>query len=941
MAIKLTPWKDIIAPHPDVASGRYVQAEFAADLAQVLEGRADPEYQNPVEFYNRTYITAGIRGLLRSALERLSGRGGEPVVQLKTSFGGGKTHSMLALYHLLSGNKQLVKLESIKNLLDEVGIKTIPKAACAVLVGTHLDPTKGQPKEELGGGETRTLWGEMAFQLAGVKGYRLVDEADSKGVAPGGRTLDKLFEIAGPSVILIDELVAYIRNIGRSRGLPGGTFDSNMTFIQNLTEALKRAPNATLVAAIPESNIEVGGPEGLQVLQRVEKTFERISITWTPAEAYESFEIVRRRLFGEVQEEASKDTTCAAFARLYQNNPSDFPVECREVEYERRLRASYPIHPEVFDRLYDDWSTMERFQRTRGVLRLMAAIIHQLWQAGDASPMIMAGSLPLYAPRVRDELLRYLNDQWTAVLDEVDGQNSETARIDSENQRFGQLQAARRLARATFLGSVPSKATRGIEDVRIRLGVVQPDEPISTYNDALGRLQQRLQFLYASGQGRYWFDVQPNLTRTVADRSSRILDTEVFHHLEERLSKAIRSKGEFAGIHVCPENSADVPDEPAARLTVLSPRYPHKRTNGDSPALAQAIQIMENRGNSPRRYRNMLVFVAADEDAVQFLADETRRYLAWLSVNKDSVALNLDRAQEQQVREAVEKGSRTIDAQLDAAYQWALSPHQEGTNALGWEIILLKSNDLGSTGGMVQRASYRLQSQELLITNWSPIHLRRELDKYLWKDGQPHISVKQLWEYLATYPYLPRLRDKDVLLATIKAGVVTRDFFGYATGVKESEGKEPPKYVGLTLGHVPPGVYYDDSSVVVRPEIAAKSMEENEVRITEGVKEVGTEFEGTKPSKSSPEAGLKGKETVTVPKRFYGTIQLNPMRLASDAGTVGQEVVQHLEALLGSKVRITLDIEADIPDGVPDHIVRVVSENARTLKFESFGFEEK
>lgn len=932
MVTKLIHWKDVIAPHPDVASGRYIQAEFAADLAQVLEGKADSEYQNPVEFYNRTYITGGIKGLLRSALERLAGKGGEPVIQLKTSFGGGKTHSMLALYHILSGKKQLLKIEPIKNLLDEIEAKSIPKAACAVLVGTHLDPTKGQPKEELGGGEARTLWGEMAFQLAGVKGYRLVDEADAKGVAPGGRTLDQLFELTGPCVILIDELVAYIRNIGRSRGLPGGTFDSNITFIQNLTESLKRAPNAVLVAAIPESNVEVGGPEGLQVLQRVEKTFERISITWTPAEAYESFEIVRRRLFGEVQDEKSREETCAAFSRLYRHNPNDFPVECREVEYERRMQASYPIHPEVFDRLYEDWSTLERFQRTRGVLRLMAAVIHQLWQAGDTSPMIMAGSLPFYAPRVRDELLRYLNDQWNPVLNEIDGQDSEAARIDSENQRFGQLQAARRITRTIFLGSVPYKATRGIEDVRIRLGVVQPDEPISTYNDALGRLQQRLQFLYTSGQGRFWFDVQPNLTRTVADRSSKFGENEIFHHSEEKLVKSIRSKGEFAGVHACPENTGDVPDEPAARLVVLSPRYAHKRGSNDSSALKQAIQILETRGNSPRRYRNMLAFIASDEDAVQNLVDETRRYLAWDSIKKDSVALNLDRAQEQQVREAVDKGDKTIDAQLDAAYQWALTPHQEGTKPLEWEIIALKTNELGSTGGLVQRASYKLQSQELLITNWSPVHLRRELDQYLWKEGQPHVNVKQLWEYLATYPYLPRLRDKEVLLSTIRAGVMTRDFFGYATGVKSTSTTGVPEYIGLTFGNVPPGVYYDESSVVVRPEIAIKCVEKAETSVKP---------ETSKGGEPAIFTTTKEKEKVTkAPKRFYGTIKLNPMRLASDAGTTGQEVVQHLQSLLGAEVEITLDIKVDVPDGIPDQVIRIVSENAKTLKFENFGFEE-
>lgn len=926
MVTKLKPWKDVIAPHPDVASGRYVQAEFAADLAQVLEGRADAEYQDPVEFFQRTYVTAGIKGLLRSALKRLSEEGGEPVVQLKTAFGGGKTHSMLALYHLLSGNKKLLKLEAVQSLLAEVGLKAIPKAACAVLVGTYIDPTRGHPKEELGTGEIRTLWGEMAFQLAGVKGFRLVDEADSTGNAPGGRTLDQLFEMVGPCVILIDELVAYIRNIGRTRGLPGGTFDSNMTFIQNLTESFKRAPNAVLVCAIPESAIEVGGPEGIQVLQRVEKTFERISITWTPAEAYESFEIVRRRLFGEIQDEGDRDATCAAFAHLYRSNPSDFPIECREVDYERRMQSSYPIHPEVFDRLYEDWSTLEKFQRTRGVLRLMAAIIHQLWQTGDASPLIMPGSLPLYASKVREELLRHLTDQWAPVLNEVDGEDSEAARIDSENQRFGQLHAARRLTRATFLGSVPYKATRGIEDVRIHLGVVQPHEAISVYNDALGRLQQRLQYLYTSGQGRYWFDVQPNLTRTVADRSSRITNTDVFYHLEERLRTLIQSKGDFAGVHVCPGNTADIPDEPASRLVILSPLHAHKRGSNGSPALTQAAQILENRGNAPRCYRNMLIFAVADDDAVQALLDETRRYRAWDSIKKDIVALNLDRVQEKQVNEAVENGEKSIVAQLDASYQWALSPRQEGTGSVEWEIILLKGTDLGSVGGLVQRAGYRLQSQELLITNWSPIHLLRELDQYLWKDKDLHIPIKQLWDYLATYLYLPRLRDKEVLLATIKAGVLTRDFFGYATGVADDG-----KYVGLTFGSTPPGIYYDDSSVLVKPEVAQKQLDAEALKVAPI-----TEGEDAEEGIAPVVEGVSGQ-----PRRFHATVTIDPTRLARDAGQIAEEVVQHLASLVGAEVEVTLEIQVRIPEGAPDQVVRIVTENCRTLRFSNHAFEQE
>lgn len=935
---ELKPWRDVVAPHQDVASGRYVQAEFAADLAQVLAGTADAEYQDPLEFFQRTYLTPGIVQLLGTALDRLQGQGGEPVVELKTAFGGGKTHTMLALYHLVSGSPLLLEEGELRDLLKEHRLDAPMTANRAVLVGTALSPSQGRPKPELGGGEVRTLWGEMAFQLGGVQGYQMVAEDDAAGVAPGSDAMALLFERFGPCVVLMDEIVAYCRNIrGAQRRLPSGSFEANMTFIQSLTEAVKRAPKTVLVASLPESAVEIGGSAGQEALNRIENTFRRVGAISMPVAATEAFEIVRRRLFSEVQDESARDATCAAFARLYRSNTSDFPAECREVEYERRMRSSYPIHPEVFDRLYEDWSTMERFQRTRGVLRLMAAVIHELWRAGDSSPMIMPGSLPLYAPRVRDELIRHLNDQWNAVMDEADGDESETLRIDNENQRFGQLQAARRLSRTTFLGSVPYKSTRGIEDVRLRLGVVQPNEFISTYNDALGRLQQRLQFLYTSGQGRYWFDVQPNLTRTVADRSSRITDDDVLNYLEERLVNSRPSRGDFVGIHVCPESTDDVPDEPAARLVVLSPKEFHKRGANASKALDTAGRVLQNRGTSPRRYRNMLVFAAPDEDAMETLVDETRRFLAWRSVKGDKEVLNLDRVQERQVNEAVERGEKAIPAQLDAAYQCVLSPKQEGTGPIDWEELNLRRNDLGSTGGLVQRALYRLQSSELLIPNWSPVHLRREMDDYLWKDGRPHITVKQLWDYFATYPYLSWLRDHEVLLATIKAGVYSKDYFGYATGVTDDG-----NYTGLVFGGPPPGVYFDDTSVVVRPQVAEEHMKEKlqdkpagEKQATAAAGAMGTTEKGDGYSPTTQVQQVKH------PRRFFATVQLNPLRMSSEAGTIGQEVIQHLEALLGANVEVTLEIEAKTPEGFPDNVVRIITENARTLKFKSFGFEEE
>lgn len=226
----LHSWRDIIEPHPDVAQGRYKNAEFAADLAQVARGEGAYEYRDPVEFFSRTYVTEGMKGLLTQALRRVGGLDGEPVIQLKTAFGGGKTHSMLALYHLLRGRTALGKLPHIKALVDESGIGNLPICRVAVLVGTALEPAKSKRPVNLPGITVNILWGELAYQLAVDSGnpklYDIIKESDKKGVSPGSLTLKQLFDECGPCVVLIDELVAYAKKLWKKDDLPAGTFDN-------------------------------------------------------------------------------------------------------------------------------------------------------------------------------------------------------------------------------------------------------------------------------------------------------------------------------------------------------------------------------------------------------------------------------------------------------------------------------------------------------------------------------------------------------------------------------------------------------------------------------------------------------------------------------------------------------------------------------------------
>ena len=489
----LPSWRTVMQPHPDVAEGRYRAAEFAADLAQVSRGEGAFEYRDPVEFFARTYVTEGMAGLLTESLQRIAGKGGEPVIQLKTAFGGGKTHSMLALYHMVHSVNNVDRIPSLKPILERAGLDKLPKANVAVLVGTALDPTRKKNPANLPGYTVNTIWGEMAYQLVTSAGrpdlYAIIRDADRKGVSPGSENLKNLLNECGPCLILMDELVAYAKKIYGVDGLPAGSYDNFITFIQEITEAARASDNSIVVASIPESDIEIGGEAGKTALSTIEHTFGRMESIWKPVAANEGFEVVRRRLFLECKNPAAREAVCNAFSRMYHENNADFPFDVKEVEYRNRLISCYPIHPEVFDRLYEDWATLERFQRTRGVLRLMAAVIHELWMANDAGAMIMPGSIPLDMPNVKDELVRHLPDTWNSIIDrEVDGKDSIPYQRDKANPRYGQKLAARRVARTIMLGSAPTtrdQAVRGLEASRIRLGVVQPGENIADFNDAL------------------------------------------------------------------------------------------------------------------------------------------------------------------------------------------------------------------------------------------------------------------------------------------------------------------------------------------------------------------------------------------------------------------------------------------------------------------------
>ncbi len=955
----LKPWREIVTPHADVASGRYRQAEFAADLWQVHLGEGADEYRKPQEFFRRTYLTESLKRLLVGAVQRLAGQDGDPVVQLQTNFGGGKTHSMLALYHLFSGANPS-ELAGVDAMLAEAGVKRLPKAKCVVLVGNKISP--GNPVTKPDGTVVRTLWGELAWQLGGKKAFARVKADDERATNPGD-VLRELLKEYGPCLILVDEWVAYARQLHDQSDLPAGGFETQFTFAQALTESAKLAGNCLLVISLPASDTggsphtaaddaEVGGIRGREALDRLRNVVGRVESSWRPATAEEGFEIVRRRLFEPLAGPdafKSRDVTARAFADLYHAQAAEFPPECKGGDYEKRIQAAYPIHPEIFDRLYTDWSTLLKFQRTRGVLRLMAAVIHSLWEKGDRNPLILPSTVPIDDPRVQSELTRYLSDNWAPIIEkDVDGPGSLPLKIDGEQPNLGKLHATRRVARTIYLGSAPTAAAahRGLEDRRVKLGCVMPGESPAVFGDALRRLAAAATYLYQDGP-RFWYATQPTVTKLAEDRAEQLKrdPDQVAEELDKRLRADLRKPGDFSRIHPLPRTGADVPDDLDARLVVLPAEHTYTKEAG-SAAETAARAILESRGNTPRLYRNTLVFLAADKVRLQDLDEAVRRFLAWESILAEKEALNLDPHQVRQAETQKQAADGAVTARLPETYQWLLVPEQANPQAATtWQAVRLSGSE-----ALAVRASKKLRSDETLVLSLGSTILRKHLDGVpLWRGD--HVAVKQLVEDFARYLYLPRLAGPEVLVHAMREGIALltwqADTFAYAERYDEATAR----YQGLRGGQVA-SLSPDSPGMLVKPDVARRQMD------AEARAATASNASGTEPGTGAGAPGADGASTgaagaagaapgavetakKAAPRRFYGTVKLDPACVGRDASRIADEVIAHLAGQLGAEVTVTLEVEAKLPGGASDQIVRTVTENSRTLKFTSHGFESE
>lgn len=939
----LKPWRELITPHKDVLDGTFKQSEFAADLTQVQNGSAPEEYKNAEKFFRRTYITEGMRLLLDSVAKRISGKGGDPVIQLQTSFGGGKTHTLLAVYHLARREVSPEQMSGVPPILDGAGISNLPSAKVAIIDGNNISPSKPRKRGTV---NVNTVWGDIAWQLLGEPGYQIVAESDRDGTSPGKEALVELLIKASPCVILLDEMVAYIRQFETGKSYAAGTFESNLSFIQALTEAMKAVPNGLLLASLPESEIEIVGPMGKLALDSLEKYFARVESVWKPVGTEEAFEIVKRRLFDGVGSRAEIEQVCKAFFNFYIENNTKFPTDTQASRYLERLLQSYPIHPEVFDRLYSDWSTLEKFQRTRGVLQYLAIVIHRLWNSDNRDPLIMPGSLPLEDVNVRTKSIHYLPHGWEPVIEsEIDGPRSTAFEIDGKEVRFGAIQAARRIARCVFLGSAPSTSVQGARGLaldHVLLGTAQPGQVVAVYEDALKRLRDRLQYLFGDNN-RFWFDTRPNLRKEMESRKTRLEGREhIVPCLREFVGQELRGSSCFSGVHVFTP-SPDIPDEVSSgpRLIVIEPEsYGAYSKANSTAAFDVARKLLEFRGEQPRQRRNRLVFLAPDYDSLARLKDNAKTYLAWKSIINDikEERINLDMHNTRQAEQALDQSEKVLKQSVRDCYKWLMNPSEEpvaGRFNLIWEVATVGYG----AGTPISSIENKLKEEEWVISKWSPIHLSRVLKQWYFKEGASEIVTKKIINDFASYLYLPRLANEDVLSDAIQQGVMSEDFFGYARG------KEGSRYLGLLIGSTG-SVTVDESSVLIDKD---KAIEQKKVDIQINSSQVAPTPNNPTPHQSglSPSASYNSSQSQlatngnSLKKRFYAAKELNPQRPRLDFNEILEDVLMQLTSRHSAFVNISIEIQAIDSNGFDETTQQALQESCSKLSFRSSDFADE
>ena len=775
----LKPWYKVVTPREDLREGRPLDAaEFAVHLDHVRDGRASEVYQNPEQFFERTYLTKNLTLLASQVLRRLSGEKTETsaVFNMATQFGGGKTHALTLLYHLANHGPSAAEWTGVRILMTSAGVDQVPQAAAAVFVGTEFDSIRGRGGDD-GTPKRLTPWGEVAFQLGGAEAFSIVEKHDQEGTAPAGDVIRAFLPKDRPALILLDELMNYVSR-SRKSGLSAQLYD----FLHNLSETARGEHNVALVVSIPASELEMTA-EDESDYNRLKKLLDRLGKPIVMSAESETAEIIRRRLFEWDLRAVSQDgkvlltkdaiAACNDYADWLldhkQQISKEFPVE----EGRKQFAATYPFHPVVLSVFERKWQTLPRFQQTRGVLRLLAQWVSNAYQEGfkgaHRDGLIGLGTAPLDDPLFRRAVFEQLGDdrlEGAITTDVIGKRDSFALRLDAEAvDTIKKARLHRKVATSIFFESSGGQQHKEASLPELRLAVAEPGLDLGNIETVLEELETNCYFLTVQ-KNRYRFSLTPNLNKLLSDRRANIKQERIDERVKEVIKNIFAQQMGIERIYF-PERSNQVPDRPVITIVVLAPDKPF----GDSDTKSFIDQVTKEYGTSGRTYKSALIWSLTDSAAG--LNEEARKLLAWEDIDAEE-SDRLDESQRHQLSQSLKKAQRDLHESVWRSYKnIALLGRNNEIRII--DLGLVHSSAADSMAGLILS---RLRQDDEAVDGVNPNFLVRN-----WPPALTEWSTRAVRDAFFASPKFPRLLVIDKLKETIARGV--------ANGILAYAGKTP------------------------------------------------------------------------------------------------------------------------------------------------------
>ena len=633
--LNIPSWFNCVTPQFDILNNKLDESVFAANLGDVMMNAGNEIYLDPNQFFKKTYVTNGLRNIATRVVQALNGDVTENrVISLQTGFGGGKTHALISLYHIVKNGSALNDVLAEANVLSNGLVPKFANAKVAVFTNNTNDVVQGRSVD---GCTIHTLWGEIAYQLGGIEAYKKIEKNDIDAIAPSKELIEPILRANSPSLILIDELADYcVKAAGKRVG--GGTlFVQTNSFIQTLTEAVSSVPGCVLLATLPASATEVASSAiGQEVLDALQQRIVRIGASEKPVADEEIYEVIRRRLFDSLDLDIAKQVA-EKYKSMYHNRRSDLPPGADGIEYANRIQKSYPFHPELIEMFHVRWGSDSRFQRTRGVLRILASIVQDLYLRRNSlvgtHMMIHTSDVCLEnLPTLTGTITNLEGAQWESVMHaDILGSSSNSFFIDNEDSsgNLGKFRLTQGIAAALLLASIGGGQRKGLSMKELKLCLIKPDSfNHNDINSALNKLEGVAHYLYSSasvGEKIYWFQTKPNVNILVNKAKANVSDNEIYAEIESRI-KVVGNGSQDLKVLVNP--AVDIPEQNRLTLVVLNPKYSLNAGDVENTNAARVIkEIATKKGNSDRIYRNTIFFLAPSEAGLAIVKSKLQECL--------------------------------------------------------------------------------------------------------------------------------------------------------------------------------------------------------------------------------------------------------------------------------------------------------------------------